>query len=74
MLSSPVFALELNSSGLTSKDDPNRVTLHSYTVDIDDDHPVLILDLDKLITKEPTNSLKYQLFISDCKVKFLESV
>ena len=32
-------SLEFNLSGLTSKDDPNRVTLKSYTVDIDDDHP-----------------------------------
>ena len=32
-------SLEFNLSGLTSKDNPNRVTLKSYTVDIDDDHP-----------------------------------
>ena len=40
MLSSSVFALELNLSGLTSKDDPNRVTLHSFTVATD--HPATV--------------------------------
>ena len=28
-----------HSSGLTFKQDPNRVTLNSYNVDVDDDHP-----------------------------------
>ena len=36
------YSLEFNSSGLTSKDDPNRVILQSYTVDIDDDHPATV--------------------------------
>ena len=31
-----------HSSGLTFKQDPNRVTLYSYDVDIDDDHPAAV--------------------------------